>query len=115
MHRILIVDDDSLVRFTIVAMVEDAGYDVVQATNAAEAIAVLESDSDIRVVITDVSMPGDMDGVTLAHFVRDRWPPVRLIVISARSLPRDLPSAAEFLAKPFLPVDLTSRLGEMRF
>lgn len=75
MATILVVDDDALVRLTNVLMVEDAGYDTVEAESAAQAIAILEARSDIHVLLTDVNMPG-VDGVELAHYVRDRWPPL---------------------------------------
>ena len=74
-----------------------------QAECAETAIATLERNPTIRVVITDVHMPGSMDGVRLAHFIRDRWPPTGLIVASgaAELSAADLPSDTTFLRKPF--------------
>ena len=57
-------------------MISDAGFNVVEAGNADEAIAILEGRPDIRVVFTDIQMPGSMDGLKLAQFVRGRWPPI---------------------------------------
>ena len=102
---VLIVEDEPLVRFCAVQTVEDAGFAVVEAANADEAIAILESRRDIRVIITDIHMPGSMDGLKLAHAVRDRWPPIKIIVTSGREriAPRDLPDGGRFFAKPYDP------------
>ena len=81
---VLIVEDEPLVRFCAVQTVEEAGFAVIEAANADEAIAILESRRDIRVVFTDIHMPGSMDGLKLAHAVRDRWPPIKIIVTSGR-------------------------------
>ena len=75
--KILVVDDEPLIRLGLVSMVEEAGFAVLEAANADEAIRVIERTSDVALVITDVDMPGSMDGVRLAHFVRERWPPDR--------------------------------------
>src|SRR3569833_870319 len=75
---VLIVEDELLVRENAADMLEAAGYATLQASDAAEAIAILESRDDIRVVVTDVQMPGSMDGLRLAALIRDRWPPVEL-------------------------------------
>jgi CheY-like chemotaxis protein len=102
---VLIVEDEPLVRFCAVQTVEEAGFEVVEATNADEAIAILESRRDIRVVFTDVHMPGSMDGLKLAHAVRHRWPPIKIIVTSGRDRidQRDLPDGGRFFAKPYDP------------
>jgi CheY-like chemotaxis protein len=102
-HPVLVVEDEALVRLGTVALLEDAGYQTLEAGNAEEAIAILEKRSDIRVVVTDIHMPGSMDGVRLAHYVRDRWPPIHLIVVSGvpNSLP--LPEKALFFSKPYKP------------
>ena len=102
---VLIVEDEPLVRFCAVQTVEEAGFDVIEAANADEAIAILESRQDIRVVFTDIHMPGSMDGLKLAHAVRDRWPPIKIIVTSGRGGvgPGDLPDGGRFFAKPYDP------------
>src|SRR5580693_8636481 len=99
---VLIVEDENLVRFGAVAMVEEAGYEAISASDADEAIHILESRSDIRAVFTDIQMPGSMDGLKLAHAVRNRWPPIKLIVTSGRELVTegDLPEGGRFFAKP---------------
>src|ERR1700688_3962857 len=90
---ILIVEDEPLVRFGAVRAIEDAGFEVIEAADADEAIRILESRSDIRVVFTDIHMPGSMDGLKLAHAVRNRWPPIKIIVTSGHDLvsEKDLP------------------------
>ena len=110
---VLVVEDDPLVLLSAVAMIEDAGYDVLEAANADEAIALLEAHPQIRVVFTDIEMPGSMDGLKLAAYVRDRWPPVAIIVTSGRILPGEglLPTDGVFLAKPYRSEDLASHLS----
>jgi two-component system, response regulator PdtaR len=96
---VLVVEDDTLIRLNAVAMIEDAGFEVVEAVNADEAILILENRNNIRIVFTDVHMPGSMDGLTLAHAVRDRWSPIKLIVTSGQMMvPEDeLPTGRTLL------------------
>jgi len=100
---VLVVEDESLIRTDAVEMVEIAGFEAISASDADEAIRILESRNDIRAVFTDVQMPGSMDGLRLARVVRSRWPPVALIVTSGRTkIPEnDLPSGGRFLGKPY--------------
>lgn len=102
---VLIVEDEPLVRLSAVETVESAGFEVIEAANADEAIRILESRSDIRVVFTDLHMPGSMDGLKLAHAVRNRWPPIKIIVTSGRETlaEQDLPAGGRFFAKPYDP------------
>ena len=96
-------------------MLEDAGLEVVEAINADQAVVRLEADSSIRLVLTDVDMPGSMDGIRLAHYVSRRWPPIRIIVISGKVAPKlgDLPPDARFLSKPYEEPVLLGAIGEM--
>lgn len=80
----LIVDDEPLLRMLAVNIAEGAGFATIEAGNADEAVAILETRSDIVVVLTDVNMPGSMDGLRLAHAVCNRWPPIRIIVGSGQ-------------------------------
>ncbi|MEI9929474.1 MAG: response regulator [Rhizomicrobium sp.] len=64
-------------------MIEDAGFAVVEASHADEAIGILQNRADIRAVFTDIKMPGSMDGWKLARAIRGRWPPIHLILASA--------------------------------
>jgi CheY-like chemotaxis protein len=111
---ILIVEDEPLVRLGAVKTIEDAGFEVVEAANADEAIRILECRSDIRVVFTDIHMPGSMDGLKLAHAVRNRWPPIKIIVTSGREhiTQHDLPEGGRFFAKPYDPIQITNTLRE---
>jgi two-component system, response regulator PdtaR len=105
---VLVVEDDFLVRMNAVFLLEEAGFDTLQAGTADEAIGLLETRSDIRVVFTDINMPGSMDGLALAHAVRRRWPPVGLLLTSgyARVRDEDVPARGLFLGKPYQPADL---------
>jgi two-component system, response regulator PdtaR len=95
-----------------VQTVEDAGYEVIEAADADEAIAILESRDDIRVIFTDIQMPGSMDGLKLAHAVRHRWPPIKIIVTSGynKITPQDLPDGGRFFAKPYDPAKIKDTL-----
>lgn len=112
---VLVVEDEGLLRLSAAEMIEDAGFKVIEAANADEAIRILENRSDIRVVVTDIHMPGSMDGLKLAHAVRNRWPPIKIIVTSGREVPMedDLPEGSRFLAKPYEPNTITGALHEL--
>jgi CheY-like chemotaxis protein len=100
---ILIVEDDSLVRWNAADMFEEAGFKVLQAASADEAIVLLETRSDITVVFTDIDMPGSMNGIKLAHAVRGRWPPIKIIATSGHFKvgDGDLPTGGRFIQKPY--------------
>jgi len=112
---VLIVEDEALVRMAAVGMVEEAGFEVLEATSADEAILLLEARRDITVVFTDVEMPGSMDGLRLAHAVRGRWPPIKIIATSGRYAVRDgdLPSGGLFLRKPYSPAQVSTALRDL--
>src|SRR5260370_37040311 len=100
---IRVVEDEAVVRLMAIIVAEESGFGVLSAATADEAIKILESRSDIRLVFTDVNMPGSMNGLRLAHAVRDRWPPVELLVTSALGnvTAKDLPTRGRFLSKPY--------------
>jgi len=112
---VLVVEDESMLRLDAVQMVQVAGYSVLAAQNADDAIKLLEERSDISVVFTDINMPGSMDGLKLARAVRDRWPPVRLIVTSGkiRPTPSDIPEGGHFLPKPYTSHQVASLLHQL--
>jgi CheY-like chemotaxis protein len=112
---ILVVEDEALVRASAVAWAEDAGFEVVEAADADAAIRMLESRTDIRVVFTDIDMPGSMDGLRLAHAVRNRWPPIKLVVTSGHVLPAagDLPEGGHFFPKPYDPSKVADALWKL--
>lgn len=101
--KILVVDDEPLIRLGLVFQATEWGYEVLKAGSADEAITQIQSNPDIKLVVSDVDMPGSMDGVKLVHFVQERWPPIGLIVVSGKLLVEDrpLPVGCKFLAKPF--------------
>src|SRR5271154_3635956 len=81
---VLVVEDEFLIRINAAEMIEEAGFEVVEASTADEAVAILEARLDIAVVFTDIQMPGTMDGLKLARAVRGRWPPIKIIATSGR-------------------------------
>jgi len=83
---ILVVDDEVLIRMDTMYVLEDAGYCVVEAANSDEAVTMLERCPGITTVLTDINMPGSMDGLQLSRLIRDRWPLIGLVVTSGRFL-----------------------------
>jgi two-component system, response regulator PdtaR len=100
---VLVVEDDPLLRMMAVEVVEEAGYVAIEAGNADEAVTLLESRADISLLFTDINMPGSMDGLKLAHAVRGRWPPIKILVVSGQVPlePAQLPSNGRFVTKPY--------------
>jgi CheY-like chemotaxis protein len=98
-----------------VDMIAAAGFEVVEAANADDAIEILESRPDITVVFTDIQMPGSMDGLKLARAVRGRWPPIKIIATSGHLhvAETDLPEGGRFLPKPYSPRQVTGVLREL--
>jgi CheY-like chemotaxis protein len=90
------------------SLLEEAGFGVLEAGSAEEAIALLERRKDIRIVFTDINMPGSMDGLRLAHAIRNRWPPIELVLTSGQMRLRneDIPERGLFLGKPYEPSEL---------
>lgn len=112
---VLVVEDEMLLRMRTVDMVEDAGFTSLEAVDADEAVSILESRSDIAMLITDIQMPGSMDGVMLAHAVHQRWPPIRIILVSGH-VPRssiDIPADSRFFAKPLETEDIVAEMKNL--
>jgi CheY-like chemotaxis protein len=112
---VLVVEDEILMRWTVAEALQEAGFDVVEAGSAIEAISILEKRADIHAVFTDIQMPGSIDGLKLAHLISFRWPPIRIIATSGQLKLRDddLPEGGRYLQKPYPMADLTDLLGEM--
>lgn len=110
---VIVVEDETLVRLDIVMSLENEGFVVLEASNADEAIDILDAHSEIRLIFTDIDMPGSMDGLKLAAAVRDRWPPVKIIVASGHRQLSDelLPVEGRFFSKPY---DHTHVIATMR-
>jgi CheY-like chemotaxis protein len=109
---VLIVEDDTLLRMLAVEVVEEAGFVVLEAADADEAVALLESRPDISLLFTDIDMPGSMDGLKLAHAVRDRWPPIKILLVSGQVRPQtsELPSNSCFVGKPYRAAAMIEQL-----
>ena len=112
---VLIVEDEFLLRINALEMIEAAGFEAVEASNADEAIEILENRRDIAVVFTDIQMPGSMDGLKLAQAVRGRWPPIKIVATSGHVNvgESDLPNGGRFLPKPYSPHQIAGVLREL--
>jgi CheY-like chemotaxis protein len=110
---VLVVEDEMLLRMRAVDMVEDAGYTSVEAVDADQAVAILESRSDIALLFTDIQMPGSMDGLGLARSVHERWPPIKIIMVSGqlKLASIDIPADCRFFGKP---LEAGEMIAEMR-
>jgi CheY-like chemotaxis protein len=109
---ILVVEDVSIIRMTAVELLGEASFEVLEADSADEAISLLEGRPDIHLVFTDVQMPGTMDGLKLSHYIRQRWPPVKLIVASGQAIldESQLPTGSRFFAKPYDSRDIVQTI-----
>src|SRR6516165_1625587 len=109
---ILEVDDAALARLIIAAHLKDAGFTVLESSNAEDAWALLEARDDVRAVVLDVMMPGTMDGIALAHRIYARWPRIGLLVVSGREPPKaaELPPGTGFLPKPYFGPSIVGRV-----
>jgi two-component sensor histidine kinase/CheY-like chemotaxis protein len=112
---VLVVEDEMVLRMRAVDIVEDAGFHPVEAVNADQAISILESRSDISLLFTDIQMPGSMDGLKLAHAVHDRWPSIKIILVSGQVTPTDAerPADSRFFGKPLGVEQMIAELQAM--
>ena len=110
---VLIVEDEMLLRMRTVDIVEDAGFTPLEAVNADDALALLESRSDIELLFTDIQMPGTMNGLKLAHAVHERWPLIKIILVSGQVTPNeeDRPANSRFFGKP---VEVQQMIAELQ-
>src|SRR3954468_9269802 len=113
--NVLVVEDEMVLRMRAVDIVEDAGFKAVEAVNADEALSILESRSDISLLFSDIQMPGTMDGLKLAHAVHDRWPSIKIILVSGQVRPSDgdQPADSRFFGKPLEMKHMIAQLQEM--
>ena len=100
---VLIVEDEALVRLVAASMLQDAGFDTLEADTAEDALHLLEEHDEVRVLFSDVQLPGKMDGLALARTVHDRWPDIGLVLTSGgvRVRADQVPDDGEFLSKPY--------------
>jgi CheY-like chemotaxis protein len=112
---VLVVEDEPLLRLVAVEMVGDGGFDALEANGSTAAIRLLEVRLDIRLVFTDIDMPGGIDGLELAAIIRDRWPPIAIIMTSGKSAPmaKDMPEGTRFFAKPYRPDEVMAAMHRM--
>ncbi|WP_375449993.1 response regulator [uncultured Devosia sp.] len=112
---VLVVEDEPLILLATADDLRDAGFTVFEAANADQAIALLETHHEIRILFTDVDMPGSMDGLKLSAAVRDRWPPITILVTSGKTLVGrpDLPEGGRFMPKPYNTTRVVDAIYEM--
>jgi len=103
MSSILIVEDEVLTSEYLEFVLRGAGYEAIPTASADEAIAVPEHRDDVQLVVTDINLPGGLNGLRLAALVRDRWPAINIIVVTGYSAPRsdELPTGSLFVPKPY--------------
>ena len=113
--KVLVVEDEMLLRMRAVDIVQDAGFTPIEAVNADEALAILESRSDVNLLFTDIQMPGSMDGLKLAHAVHERWPSIKIILVSGKLTPTDSerPADSRFFGKPIEVKQMITEIQEM--
>jgi two-component sensor histidine kinase len=113
--NVLVVEDEMVLRMRAVDIVEDAGFTAVEAANADQALSILELRSDISLLFSDIQMPGSMDGLKLAHAVHDRWPSIKIILVSGqvKLADADKPADSRFFGKPLEVKQMIAELQEM--
>lgn len=109
---VMVVEDEPLLRMAAADLVEGAGFEVVEAANATDAVRILESRADIRIVFSDIDMPMGIDGMKLAALIRDRWPPIEIVLVSGHvePLPADLPPRTVFFPKPYKEAEIVAQI-----
>ena len=112
---VLVVEDETLIRMDVCDQLEGEGFRVFEAASADQAVAILEAQPSIRILFTDINIAGSMDGLKLAAAVRDRWPPVKIIVTSGHRTVdiTDLPDGSVFFAKPYQHAGVMESIREL--
>jgi two-component sensor histidine kinase len=113
--NVLVVEDEMILRMRAVDIVQDAGFNPVEAVNADQAMSILEGRSDISLLLTDIQMPGSIDGLKLAHAVHDRWPSIKIILVSGQVKLTDAerPADSRFFGKPLGVEQMITELQTM--
>jgi len=114
---ILVVEGHPIVRACMAEALSEARFEALVVGDAAQAIAMLEARPDIRLVLTEAEIPGILDGLNLARCIRDRWPPIKLIVVSGRAEVADgyLDTATKFFPKPYHDAAIVDGIVGMLF
>jgi CheY-like chemotaxis protein len=109
---VLVVEDEPLVRMNAVDMVEEAGFEAVEAANSKQALDVLESRSDVGIILSDIDMPPGIDGMALVAIIRQRWPPISIILVSGHVASADvrIPEGGVFFSKPYWQPEIVAAL-----
>jgi DNA-binding NtrC family response regulator len=112
---ILIVESEAIIGLELAHWLAKLGSVALLAIDAEEAMAILEANPDIRLLITDIRMRGSMDGVHLAHQVRSHWPMIKIVVVSGfiNTQPSDLPKQSLFIPKPYKPQDVWAAMSRL--
>jgi DNA-binding NtrC family response regulator len=113
---IVIAEDEVLTRIAIADTLRDEGFDVMEAEHAEEALGILgDRAASVRVLFTDIHMPGSMDGLALAHHTKKNWPWIGLLIVSgfAHPEPAAMPQDSRFLAKPYDHRHVVQHIQEM--
>ena len=102
-------------RLVQVDILREADFWVLEAQDADEAFAILKSRPEVKAVLTDVDMPGSLDGFEFARLVAQGWPKVKVLVISGKTAPSpgDMPRGAVFAPKPLRPAALVQQIQHM--
>ena len=113
---ILTVEDEFLISEYLQTILEAHGHKVVATFDADAAIGALEKTDDFQLVITDINMPGAMDGLRLAAAIRERWPSIHLVVVTGFIPPKrsELPSGSLFVPKPYGPRDILTAVAHFQ-
>jgi CheY-like chemotaxis protein len=112
---ILLVEDEPLLRFFVSDVLEEAGFEVIETGNAEEALTWLEVREDVRVILTDIQMPGPLNGLDLVNRAHELWPEILVLVVSGGIRPSavELPEGGRFVAKPYEESLVVHHLREM--
>src|SRR3954469_16185558 len=112
---VLVVEDEMVLRMRAVDIVEDAGFNSMEAANADEGVGILEARSDISLLFTAIQMPGTLDGLKLAHAVHKRWPTIKIILVSGQVTlsETDKPTDSRFFGKPLETGQMIAEIKDM--
>lgn len=112
---VLVVEDEEMLRFLATYGLEDKGYTVVEAATAVDALKVLETRPEVRILFTDIEMPGRLNGMDLARLVHEHWPHVLLIITSGGSRPdqNEIPDDGRFIAKPYSSDEVSGEIADL--
>jgi two-component system, response regulator PdtaR len=111
----VVVDDEELLRIYAAGLLEEHGFKVLEAENSTAALKILGSCKDVRLLFTDIQMPGRLDGMDLAREVHARWPHVRLVIASGQTKPdrAEIPDDGRFIRKPYRAAELFNEVDDL--